>query len=442
MELLLAIGILGVMSSVTIIAINPAKQLQSAADAKRKTMATQQENALMQYVIANSTIPTDTIPTGEPQAMPICRGGITDPSCIDLSGLVPTFLSSLPVDPAETNIKWTGSYVYLDNSYRLRICQYYLPTGESRRCSTSTYVPGAPTSYVCPGNPIFAGGNGFVATPYQICSCEGLQAMSSANHYIIIHDVDCTASASWNGGAGYNPMTFFGTLNGQNYTVDGLRINRPTTDFIGLFGLVSGATIQNLRLTNINFNGGSRVGGLAGSLASSTVTNVSVSGTINASGALGMVGGLVGVTQTSPTISRSSTNVAITAVVSGAGGGAGGLIGLAQGPIVSNSYARGNVSVTGGPAGGLFGYGQSGGSVSTSYSTGTVTTNHATVSGFATLNGMPSTNNFYDRTTSGKSDTAAAAPKLTSEMQTQSTFTGWDFINIWQMSSNNYPTLR
>lgn len=151
MELLLAMSVLGVLTSVVIIALNPSKQLADAGNGKRKTMVRAQENAVMQYIVANSAMPVTGIPTTEAAAKPICRGA-ADPSCIVLSNIAPTYLVSLPVDSLETGTVVTGYRIYLDNAQRARVCSDYLPTGDSNRCSASTYVAagggstgGAPT---------------------------------------------------------------------------------------------------------------------------------------------------------------------------------------------------------------------------------------------------------------------------------------------------------
>lgn len=52
-------------------------------------------------------------------------------------------------------------------------------------------------------------------------------------------------------------------------------------------------------------------------------------------------------------------------------------------------------------------------------------------------------NCFYDSDISGMSDTTGGTPKTTAELKTQSTFTDWDFSDIWSINSYNdgYPWL-
>ena len=61
-------------------------------------------------------------------------------------------------------------------------------------------------------------------------------------------------------------------INGQNYTIDGLTINRSTT-YTAMFGYTYGATISNLRITNVNITGSQYVSGMVGYNRSSTISN-------------------------------------------------------------------------------------------------------------------------------------------------------------------------
>jgi hypothetical protein len=52
------------------------------------------------------------------------------------------------------------------------------------------------------------------------------------------------------------------------------------------------------------------------------------------------------------------------------------------------------------------------------------------------------TNIFWDIETSEQNSSACGTGKTTSEMQDESTYTGWDFDNIWLLPSSGYPCLR
>ncbi len=115
---------------------------------------------------------------------------------------------------------------------------------------------------------------------------------------------------------------------------------------------------------------------------------------------------------------------------------------------ISNCYATGEV--TGGdysqPLGGLCGYTAT--SISNCYATGEVTGGEE-VWEFGGLvgDGGPNINCFWDVETSGIGiafeDNFGATGKTTTQMMQQSTFSDWDFINVWNIGENQtYPYLR
>ena len=57
---------------------------------------------------------------------------------------------------------------------------------------------------------------------------------------------------------------FRGIFNGGGHTISGIRVNRPKDDYIGLFGLIEGATIKELRIENCTFVGNTCVGAVVG----------------------------------------------------------------------------------------------------------------------------------------------------------------------------------
>lgn len=105
-ELLIVIGIIGTLASVTIVAINPNKQLNSAKDTARLSAVRELRNALTQYQIDNGSFPTG-IPISI--AAPICKAGITtDVTCVNLDTLVPKYVVALPQEASEPNTNYSG----------------------------------------------------------------------------------------------------------------------------------------------------------------------------------------------------------------------------------------------------------------------------------------------------------------------------------------------
>lgn len=91
-ELLVVVGILALLLAITLIAINPAKQLSDATKTKRKSEATQILNAISQYQAdKDGVVPGGIVAT----ATEIGHGTGTVDIC---SALVPVYIAALPVD--------------------------------------------------------------------------------------------------------------------------------------------------------------------------------------------------------------------------------------------------------------------------------------------------------------------------------------------------------
>lgn len=153
------------------------------------------------------------------------------------------------------------------------------------------------------------------------------------------------------------------------------------------------------------------------------------------------VGGLVGL------IYWGTTNPLIVVTRSHATGNVignysvGGLVGNNSKGEVSNSYAIGTV-VGIGYVGGLIGKQILGGTLINSYSVGNVVSDGGQAGGLVgfALNCIDS---FWDVNTSGQDASYCGTGKSTVEMKQQSTFTNWDFVNIWGILENaTYPFLK
>ena len=113
-ELLLVIGIIAILASIVIVAINPTKQLADARDAQRRSDVNTVLNAVYQYAIDNN----GNLPTGiTGTAQEICQTGGTCTGLLDLSVLTTngTYLVSMPVDPGQTGANETD-YTIVKNA--------------------------------------------------------------------------------------------------------------------------------------------------------------------------------------------------------------------------------------------------------------------------------------------------------------------------------------
>jgi len=116
LEILLVVGIIAILAGIVIVAINPSKQLATVRNAERKSDIKQIESAITQYYIDNYEYP-DSI-TGTLTG--ICNTGsasssvgITCTNLIDLTVLVPDYITAIPTDPQSTTTN-TGYYVKED----------------------------------------------------------------------------------------------------------------------------------------------------------------------------------------------------------------------------------------------------------------------------------------------------------------------------------------
>ncbi|MDD4412491.1 MAG: type II secretion system protein [Patescibacteria group bacterium] len=111
-EVLLVIGIIAILASVVIIAINPLRQLAAARNAQRAMNINAIHKALLQYTVAHGSLPTTMVGTS---SMEICRSNATDcTGLLDLSVLSNNaeYLTALPTDPSVSSLNSTGYMAY------------------------------------------------------------------------------------------------------------------------------------------------------------------------------------------------------------------------------------------------------------------------------------------------------------------------------------------
>lgn len=99
LEILLVVAAIAVLAGITIVAINPAKQLGETRNAERRAGVNTILNAVQQYAIDNDGVLPSDIPTSEAE---ICEDSVA--SCgtlVDLSVLTEDeeYLVDLPTDP-------------------------------------------------------------------------------------------------------------------------------------------------------------------------------------------------------------------------------------------------------------------------------------------------------------------------------------------------------
>lgn len=350
-----------------------------------------------------------------------------------------------------------------------------------------------------PAHGFTGAGSGTVSNPYLISDCVELQSIiedipddqTEGKIYKLAGDIDCSASAGWNAGEGFEPIGnggdgFKGVLDGAGYTISDLTINRPTEDYVGLLGHGnSGTIVANITLDNINIVGQGRVGGIAGHFAGKAI-GVTVQGSVTGASqntAAG-VGGVFGNHQNTDFDSYglefrgSVTNTGpATGGISGSGGNGrfrdflvdatingttyvGGAVGLMNGccGLIQDGYAIGTVTGTvdvGGIVGSYFDAGSQ--LIQNVFAANDVngTTRAGGVIG-SVINNYGAINNanlYFDETAAGIANcygtssvtvncTAQNGDGLSADYFYDSAnepLASWDFTDRWAESAGNYP---
>jgi filamentous hemagglutinin family protein len=325
---------------------------------------------------------------------------------------------------------------------------------------------------------------GGTATSHDLGGLAGINAGTISNSYSTASVTGGASSYEIGGLAGYNNGTI--TYSNSAGAITG------GSDVGGLVGY-NASTISNSH-SNSNVSGsGSHIGGLVGyNTLGSTITASHATGAVTADNlgqryigglagqndgtiadsysiaevqAFSYAGGLVGYNDGA--ISGSYSTGIVTTVYQFAGGiagyndigasistsystayvraseFAGGLAAWNTGAI-ADSYNTGNTNGLNGSAGGVVGVNEGPGSITRSYSAGSVTGTSNTGGLVGWFLGGAVTNSYWDTATSGQSASPGGGTGLTTaQMKTAATFTaaGWD-PTVWNMVDGAYPTLK
>src|SRR5690554_4380015 len=172
--------------------------------------------------------------------------------------------------------------------------------------------------------------------------------------------------AYWNDEAGWLPIgssssgnAFRAIFEGNGHVIRNLYINRPNTDYIGLFGYANNATIRRVGLTGTltQITGYSNVGGILGYGTATHLQGVFASGALSsANTSTASMGGVAGYLTSNSTLEDSFSIASVTAK----GTWIGGLVGYLSSSAVNRAFSIGRVySDLGSNIGGLIGYASS-----------------------------------------------------------------------------------
>ena len=313
----------------------------------------------------------------------------------------------------------------------------------------------------------FAGGSGTDASPYLIENADQFNDIRNDYQkvYRLVADIDLSAYASANGGAGWEPIYLEGKLDGNGHVIKGLTIDRPYEDVVGLFQYIYIGSVSNLDIVGASVVGRDSVGILAGLHNSNLISKVRTSGSVQGRS---NVGGLVGSLHSGTIRASSSTATVVgsgdsvgglvgqgyavieTSYAEGNAQGAnkvGGLIGEDIGGMISNSFAIGNAKANQASAGGLIGR-SSQGSYTNVYATGQVQGGSAAGGLVGTRASSTFTRGYWNTATTGQSAGAGSGSATgltgytTAQMKSSGSFSGWDFSGTWNIAPATTPYLR
>lgn len=194
---------------------------------------------------------------------------------------------------------------------------------------------------------------------------EGYEPISSADQlngirnnlsgkYILTEDIDLTEYTKEGGifdtGNGWTPINnFTGTFDGNGHRIIGMHIYGKINT-VGLFGTVSGATIKNLSLTDVdiemNTNYGDYTGALVGTCGNNTqISGIYVDGLISVSDYSACLGGIIGRIWNAEqnTVQNCINNCSVSNSYFGYLGGIVGRSYSDYANSVTNCYTRGNL---------------------------------------------------------------------------------------------------
>lgn len=154
-ELIVVVAIIGLLAASAFVAINPAKRVGNAADAKRWSDVTAIADAISHYAVDNNgSLPTyvNTAVADTTYLISVNGDSVTTAKYCDSlgsatynkrdisSGIAPTYIATMPIDPDVTtviaNSSSTSYYIVKDSAGRVKVGACF----ESDYATASIYV--------------------------------------------------------------------------------------------------------------------------------------------------------------------------------------------------------------------------------------------------------------------------------------------------------------
>lgn len=134
LEVLLVIGLIAILASIVIVAINPARQLSQGRNTQRKVDVNTILNAVYQFSIDNrGNLPgyySGNIPL---TAVEICTTGGNCTGLVNLASLYlnETYLTAIPTDPSSSTANSTGYSIRKTSNNRVTVAAPYAELGDT-----------------------------------------------------------------------------------------------------------------------------------------------------------------------------------------------------------------------------------------------------------------------------------------------------------------------
>lgn len=273
----------------------------------------------------------------------------------------------------------------------------------------------------------FGGGTGTSSDPLLVATADHLDELKDDSNcwgYEFLQTADIgMGGATWTSGIGNSANAFSGIYDGGGYTISDLNIDESSTNYLGLFGKVEGATAAVSRL---NFSGTVTGKIFAGGLVGYNLGDVQDSSFTGSVTGSEFIGGLVG--RNAGQIQRSFA--AGNGLVEATNDIAGGLVGSNSANVL-DSFAT--ISVTSrDTAAGLIGDQTTLGLVRYSYATGVLTSSDPK----GLIDGEDrSLSSYWDTESTGTQSSDSGTGKTTDQLKELSTFSGWSIASGWDATA-------
>lgn len=242
---------------------------------------------------------------------------------------------------------------------------------ENAEVETNEVIAGQEYTFIMPAGSIsvtlkleeseFAGGAGTSADPWIIQTANQLNNVrnylgkeNKDKHFKLNADINLGVSP-WNEGEGWKPIgdeseRFLGNLLGDNHKIIGMTIDRPEEGYIGLFGFIEDATLQDIVIQGHQIKGKEFLGALAGYMKEGEVIEVHVEGNVISEDSSGRnIAGLIGYNERGLICSSSARGN-----VTGKSFNVAGLVGENRG-VIKDSYSTDMTVIGDSSSGGLVG---------------------------------------------------------------------------------------